>query len=107
MWTSMEGLLISYNDKPFVSDAYRSALDGVGGRAERMAGGDLPPELSEWMETLGQESVRTLSVTLLIDLLRLERDPQRAAGIAHDMEMLAEGLLMSGAYGHARGRTRA
>ena len=31
LWTSMEELLVSYNDKPFVSEAYRSALDGVGG----------------------------------------------------------------------------
>jgi HEAT repeat protein len=107
LWTSMEELLISYNDKPFVSDAYRGALDGVGGRAERMAGADLPPELSDWMETLGQDSVRTLSVTLLIDLLTLERDSQRAAGIADDMELLAEDLLMSGAYDDARTVTRA
>ena len=54
----MEELLISYNDKPFVSEAYRAALDGVGGRAERMAAVDLPPELPEWMDSLGQESVR-------------------------------------------------
>ena len=43
LWTSMEELLVSYNDKPYVSDAYRGALDGVGGRAERMAAVDLPP----------------------------------------------------------------
>ena len=72
LWTSMEELLISYNDKPFVSEAYRSALDGVGGRAERMAAVDLPPELPEWMDSLGQESVRTLSVRMLIDLLTIE-----------------------------------
>ena len=102
LWTSMEELLVSYNDKPFVSESYRGALDGVGGRAERMAAADLPPELPGWMETLGQESVRALSVTLLIDLLALERDPQRAASIADDMEALTEDLLMSGAYHDAR-----
>jgi len=37
LWSSMEELLVSYNDKPFVSETYRAALDGVGGRAERMA----------------------------------------------------------------------
>jgi hypothetical protein len=107
LWTSMEELLVSYNDKPYVSEAYRGALDGVGGRAERMAAVDLPPDLPEWMETLGQESVRTLSVTLLMDLLTLERDAQRAADIADDMEALAEDLLMSGAYDDARTVTRA
>ena len=38
LWTSAEELLVSYNDKPFVSDGYRTALDGIGGRAERLAG---------------------------------------------------------------------
>ncbi len=98
LWTSMEELLVSYNDKPFVSEAYRASLDGVGGRAERMAAVELPPDLPDWLETLGQASVRTLSVALLIDLLTIEREPARADDIAHDMEALAEDLLMSGSY---------
>jgi hypothetical protein len=102
LWTSAEELLISYNDSDFVSEGYRTALDNVGGRAERLAGGELPPELPVWLNTLGQESVRTLSVMLLIDLLTIERDPDRAAEIAHDMAALAEDLLLSGAYEDAR-----
>ena len=98
LWTSMEELLISYNDKPFVSDSYQMALGGVGARAERMAVIDLPPDLPDWMTSLGQDNVRTLSVTLLIDLFNLERDPTRASEIAVDMEALAEDLLLSGAY---------
>jgi HEAT repeat protein len=94
----MEALLISYNDKPFISDSYRTALDGVGSRAERMAAGDLPPDLAEWLVSLGQDNIRTLSVTMLIDLFGLERDKGRAAEIATDMEALAEDLLLSGAY---------
>ena len=98
LWSSMEELLVSYNDKPFVSESYRSALDGVGGRAERMATDDLPPELGEWMTSLGQESVRGLSVQMLIDLMTIENDVKRAGEIAEDMEALAEDLLMAGAY---------
>jgi HEAT repeat protein len=107
LWTSMEELLVSYNDKPFMSQTYRAELDGAGGRAERMAAVDLPAELPEWMRSLGQENVRTLSVALLIDLLTIERDPERAADIARDMEGLAEDLLMSGAYADARRVTQA
>jgi hypothetical protein len=103
----MEELLVSYNDKPFVSESYRNALDGVGGRAERMAIADLPLELPEWMETLGQQNVRTLSVRLLIDLLTIEQDPVHAGLIAEDMEALAEDLLLSGAYDDALAVTRA
>ncbi len=107
LWTSMEELLVSYNDKPFVSESYRNALDGVGGRAERMAALDLPPELPEWMDSLAQANVRTLSVTLLIDLLTIERDAARADDIAQDMEALAEDLLMSGSYDDALAVTNA
>jgi len=102
LWTSMEELLISYNDKPFVSASYRTALDGVGGRAERMASTDLPAELDGWMETLGQENVRSLSVTLLIDLLGIEPEEKRADDIARDLQALAEDLLLAGAYADTR-----
>jgi len=107
LWTSMEELLISYNDKPFMSDTYRSALDGVGGRAERMASVDLPEELPEWMDSLGQQNVRTLSVRMLIDLLTIESDAARADDIARDMEALAEDLLMAGAYADTQAVTQA
>jgi hypothetical protein len=101
LWTSTEELLVSYNDTAFVSETYRNSLDGVGTRAERLAGGDLPPELPEWLESLGQASVRALSVTMLIDLFTLEQDPARAAEMAPDLSGLAEDLLMSGSYGDA------
>jgi hypothetical protein len=107
LWASTEELLVSYNDKPFVSETYRNALDGVGGRAERMSATDLPPELPEWMDSLGQANVRALSVTMLIDLFTLEQDPERAAEMATDLSALAEDLLMSGAYEDAVTVTRA
>jgi hypothetical protein len=101
LWTSIEDLLVSYNDKPFVSGSYKAALDGVGGRADTMVALDQPPDLPEWMASLGQENVRALSVTMLIDLLTLEDDAARADGLADDMEALAEDLLLSGAYDDA------
>jgi HEAT repeat protein len=107
LWTSAEELLISYNDAPFVSEGYRTTLDGVGGRADRLAAGEIPPELAEMVDTLGQENVRSLSVMLLIDLLTIETEAARAEEIAHDMAALAEDLLMSGAYADARAVTDA
>jgi HEAT repeat protein len=101
LWTSMEELLVSYDDTPYVSDVYKSALDGVAARAARMSAVDLPPDLPTWMESLGQANVRSLSVRLLIDLLTIERDETQASRIAEDMETLAEDLLMSGAYDDA------
>src|SRR5207247_10007939 len=89
------------------SETYRNALDGVGGRAERLAAVDLPPELPEWMDSLGQANVRSLSVTLLIDLLTIEREAARADDIARDMEALAEDPLLSGSYDDALAVTKA
>jgi hypothetical protein len=102
IWSSMEELLISYDDKPFTSATYRAQLDGAATRGAAAAGRDLPEELPEWVETLGQENVRKLSVVLIIDLLKLETEAARAAEIAHDMTALAEDLLMSGDYDEAR-----
>jgi HEAT repeat protein len=107
LWASTEELLVSYNDKAFVSDSYRNALDNVGSRAERMSAVDLPPEIDEWMESLGQASVRALSVAMLIDLFNIEQDPKRTDEMAADMSALAEDLLMSGAYDDALTVTRA
>lgn len=98
IWTSMEELLISYNDEAFVSAQYRAQLDGAAARGESIAAKDLPEEMAAWAESLGQQNVRKLSVVLVIDLLRLERDATRAAEIAEDMTALAEDLLMSGDY---------
>jgi HEAT repeat protein len=107
LWSSTEALLVSYNDAEYVSEAYRSTLDAVGGRAEILAAGELPPDLPAWMESLGQASVRVLSATMLIDLFNLEQDPARASDLAPDLSALAEDLLMAGAYEEAVMVTRA
>ncbi len=58
--------------------SYQASLDGAGARGEMLAARDLPPELPEWVDTLGQDNVRALSVMLITDLLRIEEDPERA-----------------------------
>ena len=101
LWISVEELLLAYNDNAFVSDAYRASLDSAAERAVRMAS-DVPEEWSAWMESLGEESVRTLSALLLIDLLALETDPNALQALTSDLAALAEDLLMSGDFGNAR-----
>ena len=97
LWSSMEELLLTYNERPFVSASYRTGLDQVGNRANQMAS-DVPEEFGEMLETLGQDNVRRLSVRLLIDLLTLEKDPGRAPELARDVAALAEDLLLAGDY---------
>lgn len=97
LWSSMEELLLTYNEKPFVSASYRTGLDGVGARAEQMAS-EVPADLVEMLDSLGQDNVRRLSVRLLIDLLTLEKDPARAPEVARDVAALTEDLLLAGDY---------
>jgi hypothetical protein len=101
VWNSMEELCISYNETPFLSPQYQAQLDGVAARSDVAAGKDLPEEMPEWVESLGQQNVRKLSVVLIIDLLKLESDAVRAAEIADDMTALCEDLLLSGEYADA------
>ncbi|MEP6914932.1 MAG: HEAT repeat domain-containing protein [Acidobacteriota bacterium] len=106
LWTSMQELLLTYNERPFVSAQYKNGLDQAGARGDAMAG-DVPADLLALIETLSQDSVRRLSVTLLVDLLRLESDPTRAPGLARDVAALGEDLLLAGDYASALIVTRA
>ena len=101
LWTSMENLLLSYDEKPYVSEGYRSSLDGAGARADMLAAHALPPELGDWVKTLDQDNVRQLSVTMMIDLLGLERDAEGAATMARDLQALSEDLLLAGDFASA------
>jgi HEAT repeat protein len=101
VWSSMETLLLSYDETPYVSAGYQASLEGAVARGEMLAARDLPPELPEWIETLEQDNVRTLSVMLITDLLRLEEEPQRAGDLTRDMVALVDDLFMAGDFANA------
>lgn len=101
LWVSTEELLLTYNERPFVSAAYKAGLDGAAERAQEMAAAELPEELGALVHTLGQDNIRRLSVTLLIDLLHLEKDAARAPELARDVAALCEDLLLAGDYEEA------
>jgi HEAT repeat protein len=106
VWSSMETLLLSYDETPYVSDAYRVALEGVGGRGQMLAERDMPPELPTWLKTLEQDSVRALSVTLVTDLLRIEDRVEYAEALVQDVLALVEDLLLAGDFDLARAALR-
>lgn len=99
---SLEELLLKYDESPYVSDAYRDSMDRATERATEMAARDLPPEIDEWLATLGHAAVRDISGQLLIDLLHLETTAVRAAEITKDMSSFAQDLILSGAYAEAK-----
>jgi hypothetical protein len=95
---SLDELLLKYDEKEYVSAEYQDSMDAATTRAAEMGIRDLPPELNEWLETLGHDNVRDVSGQLLIDLLGLETDATRAAELAQDMSTFALDLLLAGAY---------
>ncbi len=96
---SLDELLLQYDESTYVSKDYRESIDQAASRAADLAARGLPPELDEWLETLGGDSVRRLSGQLLIDLLRNETVPGRMAETSRDMGAFVEELLLAGAYG--------
>ena len=95
---SLDELLLQYDESTYVSADYRQSMDQAATRAADLAARGLPPEMEEWLETLGSDSVRRLSGQLLIDLLRNETVPGRMAETAKDMGAFVEELLLAGAY---------
>ena len=108
VWDSVDSLLVSHDESPFVSAEYKASLDTAATRSEEMAGGgSLPPELTAWLSSVERENVQTLSVTLLSDLLRIETETARAAEIVVDIQAMTEDLLSTGEYEEALRLVRA
>ncbi len=95
---SLDELLLKYDESTYVSADYRRSMEHAGARAAELAARGLPQEIDQWLESLGHESVRRLSGQLLMDLLRNEHEPERAADTARDMGAFVEELLLTGAY---------
>lgn len=95
---SLDELLLKYDESTYVSTDYRQSMDQAALRAADLASRGLPPEMDEWLETLGHDSVRRLSGQLLIDLLRNETVPGRMTDTARDMGAFVEELLLAGVY---------
>ena len=96
---SLDELLLKYDETAYVSTDYRESMDQAATRAAELAARGLPPEIDEWLDTLGHDSVRRLSGQLLIDLLRNETVPGRMGETARDMGAFVEELLLAGAFG--------
>ena len=95
---SLDELLLKYDEKEYVSADYRGSMDNAGARAAEIAARGLPPEMTEWLATLGHENVRRLSAQLLVDLLRNETSADRMSETARDMAAFVEDLLLAGAF---------
>ncbi len=77
LWQSAADMLTSYTDTSFVSAEYARELSEAKAQAidvDRVS--DDPPERTQaWLATVGDRALRELDLALLLDLLRIEADP--------------------------------
>lgn len=109
LWESAADMLTSYSDKSYVSDEYARELSGARTQAidvERVS--DDPPERVQlWLSTVGDGALRQLDLDLILDLLRIEGEPQKWRAIARVAVSEIERRTLLGAVKEAQELTDA
>lgn len=93
-WQFLDQMIGGPADSAFTSADYAASLDVTPVRSHHLAL-QAPPQLERWIRTVSLESVRSLSVTLLIDLFTLEHEDEGRSSTADDLAALADDLLLS------------
>lgn len=94
MWGILQQFMSGPAENVYVSDGYSATLEQAETRSQRLTL-DIPPELDRWMQTVASDSVRNLSVTLLLDLFAIESESASVTETANDLAGLAGDLLLS------------
>lgn len=78
-WQQARAMLTSSADQAFVSDDYARELGHARTRAVDVAetNDDPPARIAAWLETVSDTALRAHDVQLVLDLLRVEDDPER------------------------------
>jgi hypothetical protein len=100
-WNALaEKLLTSYSDKPYVSDSYARELSGSRTQAITIdqIKDDPPERMKGWLGSVATSELRRLDLTLLLDLLKLERDDERWGTLMTPVVALLEDLLLVGDF---------
>lgn len=93
-------LLTQYSDESYVSDTYARELGMARAQAIEIEqlNEDPPERMAAWLGTVSTTELRRLDLTLMLDLLRLEREPARRTGLATPLLMLLEDLFLVGDF---------
>jgi hypothetical protein len=105
VWNAIaEKLLTSYSDESYVSQDYGRELSGARSHAVEVEQiSDDPPErISAWLGTVATSALRSLDLTLVLDLLRIEPDDDRWGELMTPVVKLLEDQLLVGDFDAAR-----
>ena len=106
VWSHVaQKLLTSYSDKDYISEPYARELSSARAHAidvEKVS--DDPPErITGWLTTVSTTAVRTLDISLLLDLLRIEETDNRWGELMTPVVHTLEDLLLVGDFDSALG----
>lgn len=108
LWKNAADMLTSYSDDKWVSEDYARELSGARAQAievERVS--DDPPErIGAWVSSVNASEIRALDLTLLLDLLTIEQDPERWREVSVPAVGHIEDMLLVGDYPGALQLTR-
>ncbi len=100
LWQRASELLLSYQDEKFVSADYARELSTSRTQAvdvERVS--DDPPErVAAWLATITDAEIRGLDLQLLLNLLRLEEEPERWKAVVEPAVAHVDDLVLLGDF---------
>lgn len=100
LWRHVSEMLLAYRDEKFVSTEYARELSTARTQAvdvERVS--DDPPErIASWLATITDAEIRGLDLLLLLDLLRLEDDPERWRAVVEPVVAHVDDLVLLGDF---------
>ena len=104
VWSHVaEKLLTSYSDKAFVSEGYGHELSKARTQAISIDRVEQDPadRVSAWISTVSTAALRQLDQVLVLDLLRIEEDPEARGRLVRPVASLIEAHLLTGEFGLA------
>jgi hypothetical protein len=103
MWERVEGMMTSYSDASYVSEAYGRELSSARTTpVDVESTSDDPPErVAGWLATVNDASLRQLDHQLLKDLLAIETEPLRWRDVAEAVGGHADDLVRVGFFDQA------
>jgi len=104
LWERASALLASQSDEAYVSRSYDPALDTSRAQASAMGrnAGDPPERVALWLRTVSDSALRGLDVQLLIDIIRVETEPDRWRDMARLLVAYVDDLMLVGDFRSAR-----
>ena len=98
IWERVEEMLLSYSDRPYVSESYNVELSAARAHSLEIehVPDDPPSRIAGWLTTVSDARVRSLDLQLLLDLLNVEPDPARWAEVVDLVLAQVEDLMLVG-----------